>query len=59
MWIPNSIVALIFVGTLYSLIFERVKGNHFRKKAPRRPSERKKNKLKISIFVVNYITKRE
>ena len=45
MWIPNSIVALIVLGTLYSLIFERAKGNQFRnKKALRRPSERKTNK---------------
>ena len=32
MWIPNSIVALIVLGTLYSLIFERPKGNYFRNK---------------------------
>lgn len=43
MWIPNSIAALIVMGTLYSLIVERPKGNHFEsKKAPRRPSERQK-----------------
>lgn len=43
MWIPNSIVALIVMGMLYSLIVERPKGNHFRnKKAPRGQSERKK-----------------
>ena len=43
MWIPNSIVALIVLGTLYSLIFERAKGNHFEnKKAPREQSERQK-----------------
>lgn len=43
MWIPNSIVTLIALGTLYSLIFEWPKGKHFEnKKAPRRPSERKK-----------------
>ena len=32
MWIPNSIVALIVLGALYSLIFEQVKGNHFENK---------------------------
>ena len=32
MWIPNSIVALIVLGTLYSLIFERPKSNHFENK---------------------------
>lgn len=45
MWVPNSIVALIVLGALYSLIFERPKSNHFdNKKAPRRQSERKTNK---------------
>lgn len=43
MWIPNSIVALIVLGSLYSLIFERAKGNHFsNKKALRGQSERQK-----------------
>lgn len=36
------IIGCITFGALYTLIFERVKGNHFRKKAPRRQSERKK-----------------
>lgn len=44
MWIPNSIVALIVMGMLYSLFFEH-KENHFEnKKAPRGQSERKTNK---------------
>lgn len=39
------IVGCIAFGALYTLIFERAKGNHFEnKKAPRQPSERKTNK---------------
>lgn len=53
------IVGCIAFGALYTLIFERYKGNHFENKKRSEGNLSAKNKLKISIFVVNYITKRE